>query len=95
MSSGATSPVYKIKQAFNQEAIIRNSRSKFRCPTCGHVMGEEEYRRACNQFNKKAQEMYNQREEEQDKRHRQEMQEQDKRHRQEFDTAVKQEANLR
>lgn len=56
-------------------------RPEFRCPTCGHIIGEEENRKACNQFNKKAPNMYNRPEEEQVKRHEQE-----------FDTAIKQEA---
>ena len=74
--------------------LMTLERPEFRCPTCGHIMGEEEYRGACNQLNKKVQEMYSQRQEEQEKRHRQEMQAQEQRHRQEFETAVKQEAQF-
>lgn len=29
---------------------------QYRCPTCDHLMGEEEYRHACNAFDKKVQE---------------------------------------
>src|SRR5687768_10840049 len=25
--------------------------AEFRCPSCGHTMGEEEYKHACNKFN--------------------------------------------
>lgn len=29
---------------------------QYRCPTCDHLMAEEEYRHACNAFDKKVQE---------------------------------------
>jgi hypothetical protein len=80
--------------------------TEFRCPTCGHILGEEEYRHACNEENKRVQEIcdeqmviwkrvqegrHSKEMQEREKRLRQEMQEREEKHKRDIDIRVKQE----
>ena len=81
---------------------------EFKCPTCGHLLGEEEYIHACSEVRKVIQaEVEENREEmrrqdewhklelqEKDKKHELELQEKDKKHNYELTTKVNQQVQL-
>jgi hypothetical protein len=61
---------------------------EFKCPTCGQLIGEEEYRRACNALDKKVQELCEGKIREQEEKHRQEMLEQQEKNNRELEIRV-------
>src|SRR5215218_1562471 len=67
---------------------------EFRCPTCGHPVGEEEYRNACEMLDNKVEDICQERLQEQDERHRREMLEQEERNNREREIRVAQEVEL-
>jgi hypothetical protein len=80
--------------------------TEFKCPTCGHLMGEEEYIHACSEFHKvihtKLEEQRNDmiqinedKLSQQSEKHKRELQEQEKIHKEEINTKVNQEVRLR
>ncbi len=48
--------------------------AEYRCPTCGHILGEEEYRNACSNHDKARQEIRGELSEELANKHQEEMQ---------------------
>jgi hypothetical protein len=57
---------------------------EFRCPTCGHTMGEEQYTHACHELNKVVTERVKERDTIKDEQHRKEIHELDEQHRKEI-----------
>ena len=75
--------------------------AEFKCPSCGHLLGEEEYRHACNELNQKVQVtsdeqidkirvLYKEKMYKQQQKHTLELQEEEEKHRIEFEKKVKQ-----
>ena len=78
---------------------------EFRCPACGHPMGQEEYKHVCEKIGKliettadtqveKLKKEYNHIIQERDKEHQQEIQKREKLHNQEVETKVSQQVQL-
>jgi hypothetical protein len=67
---------------------------EFRCPTCGHPVGEEEYRKACEILDNKVEDICQERMLEQEEKHRQEMLEQEEKNNREREIRVVQEVKL-
>ena len=79
---------------------------EFRCPTCGHQLGEKEYEHACNEFNSRLQaaseeqieklnDLHKQEMYEKEKEYKQELQQQEERYDKEIENKVSQEVRLR
>jgi hypothetical protein len=79
--------------------------AEFKCPACGHLMGEDEYRHACNEFNKKVRATCDEEIEKlkvvhsedlcaQDEKYRRKMQEQEELHRLELDDKIRHEVQI-
>ena len=68
--------------------------TEFRCPTCSQIIGEEEYRRACNAFNQKVKEVCVEKMQEQEEQHRLVMQEQEEKNCRELEYRVNQEVEF-
>ena len=75
--------------------------AEFKCPSCGHLLGEEEYRHACNEFNQKVQVtsdeqidkirvLYEEKMYKQQQMHTLELQEEEEKHRMGFEKRVNQ-----
>ena len=67
---------------------------EFRCPTCSHIIGEEEYRQACNALDRKVQETCKEKMQEQEIKHREEIQRQKEMHNLEFQIRLSQEVEV-
>ena len=67
---------------------------QFRCPTCDHPMGEEEYRHACNAFDERVQEKSEERLQKQAEKHRQEMRDLVEKNNLELESRVRQEVEF-
>lgn len=67
---------------------------QYRCPTCDHLMGEEEYRHACNAFDKKVQEKCEERLQKLAEKHGQEMRDLVEKNNLELESRVRQEVEF-
>ena len=78
---------------------------QFKCPTCGHLIAEEEYIHACSEVDKVIQSRVEEKRDEirgayeekfyrQDEKHKTELQEQEEKHKEEFTAKVKQQVQL-
>lgn len=69
--------------------------TEFRCPTCGQIVGEEEYRNAYNVLDRKVQSLCKEKMQEQETRHSEEIRQLEERHSREFQNKVSQEVKAR
>jgi hypothetical protein len=68
--------------------------AEFRCPTCNHIVGEEEYRQAYNTLDRKVQEICKDKMREQEIKHREEADRQEEKYSLELQIRVKQEVEV-